>query len=122
MRGIRSAKQIFREQQFSLFIPLPELTKNAELAASLEGQELFVQGSIDLLLIGENGSIELYDYKTDHISEKERKDSALLRKLMKARHGSQLECYARAVEQLFGKRPDRLSIFSLSLGEIIDLV
>ena len=121
MQKIQSAATVYREQQFSLFVPLEELTQNRELAASLQGRELFVQGSIDLLLIGKDGTIELYDYKTDHITEEERKDPALLRAHLKARHGNQLEYYARAVEQLFGKRPDRISVFSLSLGEIIEL-
>ncbi len=121
MQKIQAAKAVYREQQFSLFVPLEELTKNPDLAASLKGRELFVQGSIDLLLVGQDGKIELYDYKTDHITQEELNDPALLRAHLKARHGNQLEYYARAVEQLFGKRPDRVSIFSLSLGKIIEL-
>ena len=121
MQKISSAKSVYREQQFSLFVPLPELTQNPELAAALAGQELFVQGSIDLILVGQDGKIELYDYKTDHITAEEREDPALLRRNLQNRHGSQLEYYARAVEQLFGKRPDQISIFSLSLGKIVDL-
>lgn len=121
LQKINTAEQIYREQQFSLFVPLEELTKDPALAATLRGQELFVQGSIDLLLLGKDGKIELYDYKTDRITEEERQDPALLRRNMKARHGNQLEFYARAVEQLFGKRPDHIFIFSLSLGEIVEL-
>lgn len=121
MEKIQTAKELYREQQFSLFVPLEELTQNRELANALAGQELFVQGSIDLLLVGEDGRIELYDYKTDHITDEEQNDPALLKKHLQDRHGNQLEIYARAVEKLFGKRPDRISIFSLSIGKIIEL-
>ena len=122
MEKIKSAKKVYREKQFSLFVPLSELTKDRELAAALSGQELFVQGSIDLLLVTEDGQIELYDYKTDRITEDEQNDPALLREHLKERHGNQLQFYARAVEELFGKRPDRISIFALSIGEIVNLV
>ncbi|MBE6530367.1 MAG: hypothetical protein E7680_07215 [Ruminococcaceae bacterium] len=121
IKKIQTAKEVYREQQFSLFVPLEELTQNRELANALAGQELFVQGSIDLLLVGEDGRIELYDYKTDHITDEEQNNPALLKKHLQDRHGNQLEIYARAVEKLFGKCPDRISIFSLSIGKIIEL-
>ena len=119
MKLIKDAKRVRREQKFSLFVPLSELTKNATLAENLAGHTLFVQGSIDLLLEEEDGSLILIDYKTDRITKEERADRASLLERMRRRHGDQLSCYAVAVEQLFGRRPDRVYLYSLPLGEAI---
>ena len=118
---IKTAEQILREQKFGLFLPLSELTADPDLALQVKGQNLFVQGSIDLILIGKDGRIELYDYKTDHITPEERADRALLRAHLQARHGNQLACYARAIENLFGKRPDKTYLFLLALGEPMEI-
>lgn len=118
---VQSAKRIYREQKFSLFFPLSELTADPSLASKLEGQELFVQGSIDLILLDPDGMISLFDYKTDHITPEERSDRALLLSHLKARHGNQLACYSRAVENLFGKRPDKIYLFMLALGEAVEI-
>ena len=120
---VREASRVLREQKFGLFLPLSELTTDpdrARLMAS-DGRELFVQGSIDLLLVRRDGSIELYDYKTDRVDPDERADRDLLLAHLKARHGNQLACYVRAVENLFGKRPDKTYLFMLSLGEAIEI-
>ena len=116
MRWINDAAHVRREQKFSLFVPLAELTKNPSLAQSLGEHTLFVQGSIDLLLEGEDGSLILVDYKTDRISDNERRDTGLLVAHMQQKHGEQLACYATAVEQMFGRRPDRIYLYSLPLG------
>jgi ATP-dependent exoDNAse (exonuclease V) beta subunit len=80
-----------------------------------------VQGSIDLLCFFPDGHIELCDYKTDHITPEERKDISLLQKRMQERHGDQLAQYAAAVEETFGKRPDKAFIFSLPLGDAVEI-
>ena len=80
-----------------------------------------MQGSIDLVLVDGDGRISLYDYKTDHITDEERSDRALLRSHLLARHGNQLACYARAIENLFGKRPDKTYLFMLALGEAVEI-
>lgn len=121
MEEIRSATRVLREQKFGLFLPLSELTTDAALSEQLKGQELFVQGSIDLVLVDASGHISLYDYKTDHITEEERADRALLRSRLTERHGNQLNCYAMAVENLFGKRPDKTYLFLLALGEAVEI-
>ncbi len=118
---VRSAKQVLREQKFGLFLPLSSLTADSALAEQLRGQELFVQGSIDLVLVTPDGKIELYDYKTDRVTPEERDDRGLLRSNLQARHGNQLACYARAIENLFGKRPDKTYLFLLALGEAVEI-
>ena len=41
---------------------------------------------------------------------------------MIATHKDQLAHYARAVRELFGKPPDRAFVFSLTLGEAIEII
>ncbi|MBQ9798034.1 MAG: UvrD-helicase domain-containing protein [Clostridia bacterium] len=119
MHLISQAKQIRREQKFGILVPMSSLTKSEELKARLEDQKLFVQGSIDLLLTMEDDRLILVDYKTDHISDAERKDLKLLQKRMRAAHGNQLAAYAQAVHELFGRAPDEIYIYSLPLGGCI---
>ncbi|MBQ7335850.1 MAG: UvrD-helicase domain-containing protein [Clostridia bacterium] len=119
MNMIRSAKEVRREQKFGIFLPMKSLTQKAELANALQEHQIFVQGSIDLLLFSEDERIVLIDYKTDHINEDERLDEARLKQRMQTAHGSQLSCYAEAVKRLFGRYPDELCIYSLPLGRTV---
>lgn len=119
---VMDAERIMREVHFNNFVPLEEFTQNPEIAALVEGKLLHVQGSIDLILVGKDGSITLCDYKTDHPTPEEKRDHALYRKRMIAAHKDQLSHYARAVKELFGKAPDRAFVFSLTLGEAIEIM
>ena len=121
LQWIRKAKKIYREQKFGLFVPYSDLTKKQELAHDLEGQHLFVQGSIDLLLQMPDGALYLIDYKTDRISEEERQDIPRLQARMRQAHGTQLSYYAQAVKELWGKTPDKTFIYSLPLGSAIEI-
>ena len=121
MELIQKATRIRREQTFSLLLPLSRLTQNRELAESLGNETIFVQGSIDLLLEMPDGKLILVDYKTDRISDEERKNESLLVAHMQARHGEQLACYAEAVCCLFGRDPDRIYLYSLPLGRAIEM-
>ncbi|MBE6601216.1 MAG: hypothetical protein E7637_01760 [Ruminococcaceae bacterium] len=121
MQWIQTAEKVYREQKFSMMIPMSSLTENAELADALGQHELYVQGSIDLLLEMPNRELILVDYKTDRVSLKERKDRALLTDRMKAAHQAQLSHYAKAVEQLFGKKPNRICLYLFDLGDIIEI-
>lgn len=118
---VKNAKQILREVHFNSFVPLEEFTQNPEIKQLVGGKTLHVQGSIDLLLIGQDGSITLCDYKTDRPTPEERRDHALYRARMISAHKDQLTYYARAVRELFGRDPDRAFVFSLTLGEAIEL-
>lgn len=117
MAMITSAVSVRRELKFGILEPMRNLTKNAELAALLGEESLFVQGSIDLLLTMPDGRLILVDYKTDRIDDSERKNPALLAARMKERHGHQLSAYAEAVRELLGRAPDEVRIYSLPLGK-----
>ena len=115
------AQTIKREFRFSRLVPLAGLTARSELAEALGERTLFVQGSIDLLCFFPDGHIELCDYKTDHVTPAEQKDPSMFQKRMQERHGNQLAQYAAAVEETFGKRPAKAYIYSLPLGEAIEI-
>jgi ATP-dependent helicase/nuclease subunit A len=118
---VKLATRVERELRFARFIPLASLTANAELSEALRDRSLFVQGSIDILCEFSDGHLEICDYKTDHITNAEREDPSLLQKRMAERHGHQLSQYAAAVEETFGKRPSKAYIFSLPLGEGLEI-
>ncbi len=119
---ILSAVNVLREQQFGLYVPMSELTASPERKQQMAEHTLFVQGSIDLLLEMPDKQLILVDYKTDHISDAERNDPALLAKSMHKKHGVQLSYYAKAVKELMGQAPDRVCIYSLPLGRLIDII
>lgn len=118
---MKEAETIRREFRFTRLVPLSGLTTHNELAEALGDRMLMVQGSIDLLCFFSDGHIELCDYKTDHITSAERNDVSLLQKRMQERHGEQLSQYAAAIEETFGKRPSTAYIYSLPLGEAIEI-
>ena len=80
-----------------------------------------MQGSIDLLLTYPDGSIDLCDYKTDAISPEEKANPALLQKRFSEKHGPQLRQYALAVRELYHRLPRHVYIYSLPLGEAVEI-
>ena len=72
-------------------------------------ETVLVQGIIDVYF-EEDGELVVLDYKTDKISSK--------RQLIEKYH-SQLDYYARALEQLTGKRVKEKIIYSFTLREEI---
>ena len=127
-RMVLHAKQSWRELHFNRFLPYTSLTRKQEYAEQLQGASLYVQGSLDLLLHNEDGTLTLCDYKTDRlrhsdtIGERTAPDSKdAVRRQLAADHADQLRIYADAVKALFGKAPDRVLIYSLPLGCTVDL-
>lgn len=116
-----SAVKVERELKFQRLIPLRELTDDADFAEALGDRTLYVQGSIDLVCHYDDGHIELCDYKTDRLTPEELANPSLLSLHMKERHGNQLLQYAAAIEKRFGKRPQKIYIFSLPLGEAVEI-
>ncbi len=116
-----TATRIERELKFQRFIPLCRLTTNPELAEALGDRTLYVRGSIDLLCQYPDGRLEICDYKTDHITREEREDRSLLVTHLCEKHLSQLKQYAAAMEEMYGKRPDKVYIFALALGEAVEI-
>ncbi len=118
---VTEATTVERELRFARFVPLKTLTENIELAAALEDRTLYVQGSVDLLCIFPDGHIELCDYKTDRLTKEEREDITLLTAHMQEKHGHQLMQYAAAIEEMYHVRPSKVYIYSVPLGEAVEI-
>ena len=119
--SVKRAKKLYREQRFNLFLPAAEFTDKSERAAALKDEKLLVQGVIDLVFEDENGDVTLCDYKTDYLTRAELNDKAAAEKKLRERHARQLNYYKAAVKQLFGKDPARVCIYSLPLGDTVEL-
>ena len=117
---IKKAKKVRRELNFGLFRSAADFTADEALKNKVADKRIFVQGSIDLLLESDDGII-LCDYKTDKITEAEKADRELLIKNMKKKHGSQLDEYRFAVRSIFGENPKKIYIYSIPLGEVIEI-
>lgn len=118
---VAEAVEVKRELRFSRFVPLATLTSNQAFANLLGERTLLVQGSIDLLCIFSDGHIEICDYKTDRITPEERENPFLLQRRMQEKHAPQLRQYVAAVEEMYGQRPTRVFIYSLSLGDTVEI-
>ena len=119
---VTDAEKVMREVHFNNFVPLDHFTQNEEIKELVKDRLLHVQGSIDLLLINRDGSIILCDYKTDRPTPEERNNHELFRARMVQTHKDQLFHYAHAIKELFGREPDKAYVFSLILGEAIELL
>lgn len=118
---ILSAKKVIREQRFNIDLPSGSFTKDNELSDMLDNEPLAVQGVIDLVLVMPNGEIELYDYKTDRLTDKELSSPALARHRMQQIHGDQLSYYAHAIELMFGHPCSRIAIYSTHSARCYDI-
>ena len=118
---LKNAKKTYREQRFNILLPASHFTKDEEFKSSIDDEEILVQGVIDLFFEAENGEIILCDYKTDYLTPEELRDKALVIKKMTDRHGRQLEYYAMAIEKFLGKAPQKILIYSLPLGEAVEI-
>ncbi len=118
---IKSAEKVYREFHFRMFRPAADFTVNDELKKLAADRSIFVQGSIDLVIQADDGSLILCDYKTDRISPDERNDPNALARNMRSKHGEQLAQYNYAVQQIFGRKPDKIYLFLLSIGECLEV-
>ena len=117
-----SAEKIYRELRFNVFLPATEFTSDEEKLAAYKGKSILVQGVIDCIVIGKDGDILLCDYKTDRLNRAELSDRSLAEKKLRDKHSMQLGLYTLAVEKIFGKRPDRVEIYSLPLGDTVEII
>ncbi len=114
-----AAQRLHRELRFNTRLPAKYFTTDEELISAYSGREILVQGVIDCIIVGSDGTIGLYDYKTDRLSKEELSDREKGRQTLRKKHKTQLSYYSLAVEKMFGKAPDKVGIYSLHLGELI---
>ena len=87
-----------------------ELIRLQDLSMEFDGEKIFVQGYVDLCFVNEQG-VTIVDYKTDRVDKDE----------LITRYKTQLDIYEKALNQIFDKKVVRKAIYSLHLGEIIDV-
>lgn len=108
-RRMRQAAQknlLKKEQPFVLGVDAAEIypgEKSTEI--------ILVQGIIDAYF-EENGELVVLDYKTDKVRSGQE---------LKEKYHAQLDYYARALEQLLGKKVKEKIIYSFTLGEEIQV-
>ncbi len=118
---ISSAAEVKREFRFGMFRSASDFTEDEKMKALVKDKKIYVQGSIDLVLKMEDGSIILCDYKTDRATHEEREDLSLFISHMRERHSDQLRQYKHAIEKIFGVSPAKIFIYSFAINEMIDI-
>lgn len=121
MKEILDAEKLHKEFKFGLFKDAENFTENEKTRSIVSGKKIYVQGSVDLIIETKDGKILLCDYKTDKVSEKERSNMQVLKNNMKKKYLSQLREYRYAIEQIFEKSPAKIFIYSVPLGEVIEM-
>ena len=118
LKRLSEAKRVYREQRFNIFLPADPFTQTKP---ELSGEKILVQGVIDLFFIDKNDRLVLCDYKTDRVSENAKANDRLLAAVMKNNHGRQLSYYALALEQLVGRKPDEILVYSTAAGKAVEI-
>lgn len=107
MQAAEQRKQLYKEQQFVIGMPM------CEVYSETEEQDLeLIQGIIDAYF-EEDDELVLMDYKTDRAP----KDSGA--KELSEKYREQLNYYKKTLEQLTGKRVKETYIYSFSLEEVV---
>lgn len=118
--ALKAAEKLRREVRFHIFLPAADFTADKEFAERLADERLAVQGVIDLFYTDAEGRLVLCDYKTDRLTPYELSHPEAAAKKLSERHGKQLSYYARALEEICGRAPERVLIYSLPLGEAVE--
>ena len=121
IKKMMAAKRLYREFRFNVKLPAEDFATDVELKTLYKGEHVLVQGVIDCLYEDEDGELHLIDYKTDRLTKEEIVDKTLAKKKMCDKHSLQLSYYAKAVELMFGKYPKTIEVYSLPLGETLDV-
>ena len=116
-----AAKTIHRELRFNVKLPASDFTTDEEQKRLYTDERVLVQGVIDCLYEDADGEYHLVDYKTDRLTPDERADKQKAREKLYAKHSLQLSYYAKAVELIFGKYPKTIEVYSLPLGDTVDV-
>lgn len=117
------AKEIMRERRFNTLLPAEDFTTDEALREKLhrDGTVITVQGVVDCIYTDSEGKTHLVDYKTDRLTKAELENKALAYKKLRDRHTRQLLIYKKVCEQMLGRPLDSVSIYSLQLGESVEI-
>jgi ATP-dependent helicase/nuclease subunit A len=120
-RDMLDAVTVYRELRFNVRLPAEIFTEVEDQKLAYSGRNLLVQGVIDCIVEYPDGTLGLFDYKTDRLSKEELCEENLAEKKLRDKHSLQLSYYALAVEKMFGKSPSRIGVYSLPLGRVVDI-
>lgn len=113
--------KLYRELRFNVRLPATAFTEDEARRKAYAEESVLVQGVMDGVLVGEDGRLTLFDYKTDRLTQEEKANPTLAAEKLLARHRLQLGYYAAACARIFGRLPDRVAVYSLALGDTVDL-
>ena len=110
-RRMLSSERVEREWPFNLRMSAGEVLSSSELGENSTGERMLVQGVIDCCFI-EDGGWVLIDYKTDREDDMD---------LLRERYISQLNLYARALDEVTHMPVRQKGLFLLRKGAFLDL-
>lgn len=102
---IKNAEKVWREFRFNLEIPADEVYPDVNGI----NEKILLQGMADLVFEESGGAI-LLDYKTDRVTHIDE---------LAEKYRAQLDCYARAVQEILQVEVKERYIYSFYLGETI---
>ncbi len=120
-KELLSAEKLYRELRFNIMLPAVLFTEKEEKKKALKNEQILVQGVIDCIILDGDGEYHLIDYKTDRLTKKQLEDRTLAEEELNGKHALQLTYYALAVEKLFGKLPKTVRVYSLHLGDTVNI-
>jgi ATP-dependent helicase/nuclease subunit A len=94
---------VLKEQQFLSYMPASGLVRTQKT------DKILVQGVADLIVIKQN-EIYLVDYKTSRLSSEQS---------FKEKYSTQLNIYAKAIEDFYGKKVTKKIVYSFYLNKTI---
>ena len=100
---------LHRETAIDYNISLTEIYKDESID---ETERIMLVGIVDVFFEDQDGDLVLIDYKTDYVS-RDRYDAIV------ARYKPQLDLYARALEDISGKRVKEKYIYLFSVGDLV---
>jgi len=120
-RDMREARAVHRELRFNLNMPAELFSEEEERLAALRGESVLVQGVIDCIIEYPDGTLGVFDYKTDRLTREELRSRELAEKRLRESHRTQLGFYREAVSRIFGKEPARVEVYSLHLADTVSM-
>lgn len=118
---ILSARRVWREFRFNAARSAAGFTADADLAKKLadSGEDVIVQGVVDLLFEDSDGRFVLVDYKTDRLTDYERAHPEEGKKTLRLRHKNQLTYYRDIVGEMTPRPIDETLVYSLILADTV---
>ncbi len=113
--------KLHRELRFHVHMPAAAFAQQKDTRTLYQKDEVLVQGVMDGVATLPDGRLILFDYKTDRLTARELRTPSLAAKRLCARHQEQLSYYAYACRAMFGRLPDHVWIYSLALGDTVEV-